>query len=186
MGMNFRAEAMAGCVLTVRPDRHGFRAYLALPGTLESKDGKLTATSRLFQPVRLAEWPRSVTDSPIRVVGRSVPPGRVSVHLDRMGVRIETVAGVEVPARAVSRPAIFGAIQQTPDGTLLIHGPEGPTIGGYDVLAVVARSDLNRIAQLVPGQEIQFEQVTLDRASQLFCDESERLARIVERIRLAG
>lgn len=80
---------------------------------------------------------------------------RVSSQLDRSGIRLTgppVDAGEEIP----SEPTCVGAIQATPSGTLIVLGPDGPTIGGYPIVAVVADRDLDRLAQLEPGDEVLF------------------------------
>jgi biotin-dependent carboxylase-like uncharacterized protein len=74
---------------------------------------------------------------------------------DRSGYRL-TGAHVQ-PARAAdarSEPACVGAVQLTPDGTLIVLMPDGPTVGGYPKIAVVATAELPRLAQLTPGERV--------------------------------
>lgn len=68
---------------------------------------------------------------------------------------------------AKSEPSVFGAIQSTPDGTLLIHGPDGPTIGGYKKVGVVCQADLSRIGQLRIGEIVNFVPITLEEARKI-------------------
>jgi allophanate hydrolase subunit 2 len=53
---------------------------------------------------------------------------------------------------------------------LIIVGPEGPTIGGYPVVGVVCSADLDRVGQLVPGQIVDFQPITLDEARALLAE----------------
>ncbi len=46
---------------------------------------------------------------------------------------------------------VTGAIQVPPDGLPLVLGPDRPTTGGYPVVAVVVDADLDRLAQVAPG-----------------------------------
>lgn len=76
---------------------------------------------------------------------------RVSNQSSRMGVRLDSdIAGIveEFP----SEPATVGAVQLTPSGQLVILGPDGPTVGGYPKVAMVWERDLDRVAELKPGQ----------------------------------
>lgn len=64
----------------------------------------------------------------------------VGARSDRTGARLE---GGRVPSRsaeASSRPMVVGAIQVPPDGAPIVLGPDGPTTGGYPVVAVLAAS----------------------------------------------
>lgn len=79
---------------------------------------------------------------------------------NRVGIRLSG-ADFSSPAMSKSEPSVFGAIQSTPDGTLLIHGPDGPTIGGYKKIGVVCQADLARLGQLRIGETIALSPVTL-------------------------
>lgn len=79
--------------------------------------------------------------------------GTVSPQSDRRGVRLMGV-GRPHPLELPSRPTVPGAIQVTPDGTAIVLGPDGPTIGGYPVAGYVDREGMNRIAQARPGEQV--------------------------------
>jgi 5-oxoprolinase (ATP-hydrolysing) subunit C len=53
-----------------------------------------------------------------------------------------------------SEPACVGAVQLTPDGTLIVLMPDGPTVGGYPKIAVVASAELPRLVQRTPGESV--------------------------------
>jgi biotin-dependent carboxylase-like uncharacterized protein len=82
----------------------------------------------------------------------------VSPTSDRVGVRLEGPAlrrrdpATELP----SEPMVTGALQVPPDGHPVLLGPDHPTTGGYPVIAVVMDSDLDRWAQVRPGDEVRF------------------------------
>ncbi|MFQ3588135.1 MAG: biotin-dependent carboxyltransferase family protein [Fimbriimonadaceae bacterium] len=82
----------------------------------------------------------------------------VSHLADRVGIRLDgprLFGAVERP----SEPACVGAVQVTPSGQAIVLGPDGPTIGGYPKIAVVASDHLPWLGQLVPGQGVRFEPV---------------------------
>ena len=91
---------------------------------------------------------------------------KVLHNSNRVGIRL---SGAEFasPAMSKSEPSVFGAIQSTPDGTLLIHGPDGPTIGGYKKVGVVCQADLSRIGQLRIGEIVNFVPITLEEARKI-------------------
>lgn len=167
LGVGIRATAEAGSQLTVRPGGPGFRSYLSLPGLRVLCGGEIRCDERTGRSIRLSGAPEP-TSPVIRTVGDHVPSGQVSIHLDRMGVRVHTNVGRGPDQLAESRPVVFGAVQQSPDGNLLIHGPDGPTIGGYSVLGVVARVDADRIAQLAPGDLVEFRAISREDAREAF------------------
>lgn len=108
-------------------------------------------------PIRLAvhQGPRwDWFADPARLIGS---PWRVSADLDRVGVRLAgpslaRAVGKELPSEGIVR----GAVQVPPSGQPLIFLADHPVTGGYPVIAVVADRDTDAVAQLVPGQTIQF------------------------------
>jgi antagonist of KipI len=60
-----------------------------------------------------------------------------------------------------------GAIQLPPTGQPIVLMPDAPTVGGYPVPAVIARSDRHISGQLRPGDEIAFEWIDEDEARRL-------------------
>jgi biotin-dependent carboxylase-like uncharacterized protein len=53
-----------------------------------------------------------------------------------------------------SEGAVRGAIQVPPNGLPVILGPDHPVTGGYPVIGVVADRDVDRVAQMRPGQHV--------------------------------
>ncbi len=80
-----------------------------------------------------------------------------SRRADRVGVRLE---GRPLPvthrAEAPSRPMGVGAIQVPPDGAPIVLGPDGPTTGGYPVVAVIASFDRGRFFAYPPDKPVTF------------------------------
>ncbi len=58
-----------------------------------------------------------------------------------------------------STPVVVGSIQLPPSGQPIVTMNDGPTVGGYPVIAVVHADDLSWLAQTPPGRDIYF---TLD------------------------
>ncbi|MDR5683636.1 MAG: 5-oxoprolinase subunit PxpB [Armatimonadota bacterium] len=81
----------------------------------------------------------------------------VSAHSDRSGYRLEGPAVEHTgPSEILSEAMVVGAVQVPPDGQPIVLMPDGPTTGGYPVLAVVAERDLGRLAQRRPGERVEF------------------------------
>lgn len=82
---------------------------------------------------------------------------RVAASSDRTGLRL---GGPAVPvARRGELPSegmVPGAVQIPPDGQPIVLLRNHPTTGGYPVAAVVAESDLDRLAQARPGTAVRF------------------------------
>jgi urea carboxylase len=81
-----------------------------------------------------------------------------------------------------SEPSCVGAVQITPDGTPIVLGPDGPTIGGYPKIAVVCSADIWKLAQLRPGQRIAFERIELEEPRQLSLAREKWLKRTSEEL----
>ena len=60
-----------------------------------------------------------------------------------------------------------GAIQLPNGGNPILLMADHQTAGGYPVVATVASPDLPIAAQLKPGDELRFEEVTIDHALRL-------------------
>lgn len=89
---------------------------------------------------------------------------RVAAASDRRGVRL---AGAAIPyggASLLSQGVLPGAIQVPPDGQPIVLGWDGPVTGGYPVIAGVISADWSRLAQLKPGDQVEFETIDVERA----------------------
>lgn len=73
---------------------------------------------------------------------------------DRVGLRLD---GPPVPRRPGELPSAgmpLGAVQVPPDGRPVVFLADHPTTGGYPVVGVVDPADLDRCAQLLPGDVV--------------------------------
>jgi len=81
----------------------------------------------------------------------------VSPQSDRSGYRLE---GPRIPhagpGEILSQGMIPGAVQVPPDGQPIVLMRDGPTTGGYPVLAVIPEEELGRFAQYGPGEVVRF------------------------------
>ncbi len=156
----------------------GARTYVALVGGIARVGNDLhSQATKVVRNRALIDLPSSLHARPIRVLaGPEATPQhfealcsvayRVSLDSSRMGVRLEGPSLPTLPEMH-SKPVIPGTVQLTNAGLPIVLGVDGPTIGGYPRLAIVASADLDRVAQLRPGDAIRFEAVTLDEASAL-------------------
>ncbi|MHA6786003.1 5-oxoprolinase subunit PxpB [Pseudonocardia saturnea] len=76
---------------------------------------------------------------------------------DRVGMRLEgpplkRLDRGELPSEGMVR----GAIQVPPGGEPVLFGADHPVTGGYPVVAVVLDADVDRAAQVRPGQQVRF------------------------------
>ncbi len=103
-------------------------------------------------------------------------------HSDRMGLRF---AGARLERRAgapelVSSPLAPGAVQVPPDGQPIVLMADAQTIGGYPKIAHVISVDLPLLAQLRPGDTVQFSEVSMDEAHRLWHAREHALALLRE------
>lgn len=149
------ARVVDGAVLPVGRTRH------PMPGVDEA-----AVAEPAPGPVRLQVTPGPRLDR-FGEVGWAALLGtrwQVSADSDRVGVRLvggglspETAwRGAELPSEGVLR----GAVQVPPSGRPVVFLADHPVTGGYPVIAYVAdgdeRSDVDRLAQVRPGQEVTF------------------------------
>ena len=75
---------------------------------------------------------------------------------DRVGMRLTgTPLEHRWPDRQLpSEGATRGAIQVPPNGLPVILGPDHPVTGGYPVIGVLTDDDIDRVAQIRPGQHV--------------------------------
>jgi biotin-dependent carboxylase-like uncharacterized protein len=75
---------------------------------------------------------------------------------DRVGMRLTgTPMRYRDPDRQLpSEGATRGAIQVPPNGLPVILGPDHPVTGGYPVAGVIVDADIDKVAQIRPGQAV--------------------------------
>lgn len=107
---------------------------------------------------------------------------RVTPQCDRMGIRLE---GPKIERRSdveesiISEGLISGAIQVPGDGKPIIILTELVT-GGYTKIATVISEDLQKAAQLKPGNHVRFKPVSIEEAHLLWREQEERLREFKE------
>lgn len=107
---------------------------------------------------------------------------------DRMGYRLEgTKLSTREPIEMISESVSYGTIQVPPDGNPIILMADCQTTGGYPKIAQVASVDLPLLAQMMPGQTVRFELISLDAAQALYLASERELCGIrAAAIRLAA
>lgn len=184
LACNGRLVVSAGGRLRLGPARRGVRVYIAVPGgfaarkVLGSSAGLSVSKDEVLTPVsedgpaahaRLREAPATLFQRKFRFL-----PGpqrdlfnleafcsqsfKVALDSDRRGIRLHGSLKGAVD-EIVSEPTCLGCIQVTPSGTVIVLGPDGPTIGGYPKIGVVVDEELDSLGQLSPGADISFEAI---------------------------
>lgn len=105
-------------------------------------------------PLRLVPGPEA-DDATLELLARSTYV--VSAQSDRTGTRLEGPCAASPPRddQAVSRPMIFGVLERTPSG-LVVLGPDHPTTGGYPRVAVLAAADRDAFFAVPVGGKVRF------------------------------
>ncbi|MFC0560253.1 5-oxoprolinase subunit C family protein [Halalkalibacter alkalisediminis] len=93
----------------------------------------------------------------------------VTPQSDRMGYRLsgdplELTHSFEMISEAVS----LGTIQVPPDGNPIILLADRQTTGGYPRIGQVASVDISLLAQVKPGERIQFKEVSVQEAEETY------------------
>jgi len=88
---------------------------------------------------------------------------------DRMGIRLsghnlENIINTNIKSEGLVR----GTIQVPAGGNPIIMLSDHGTIGGYPKIGVVISADLDRVGQLTPGSVINFKEVSLEEAQNIF------------------
>jgi antagonist of KipI len=82
---------------------------------------------------------------------------------DRMGYRLVGPAiAHRGDAARPSAPVCAGAVQIPAGGRPIVLMADGPTVGGYPVIAVVCSADLPVVAQRGPGDTLRFRAMTVE------------------------
>ncbi|HSS94616.1 MAG TPA: biotin-dependent carboxyltransferase family protein [Candidatus Dormibacteraeota bacterium] len=94
-------------------------------------------------------------------------PFKVSREADRMGYRLEGPKLITSGEELLSFGLTTGAVQVPHGGQPILLMADHQTAGGYPVVAGVVSASIPIAAQLVPGDELRFAEITLERARQL-------------------
>jgi antagonist of KipI len=120
-----------------------------------------------FTTLRFTRY-RGVASAPALMIRQFMgQEWRVTLHSDRIGIRIEPDGGVGLAARtreSASLGVVRGAIQVPPGGNPVILSADHQTTGGYPLLGVVAQADWPILAQLQPGDSLRFVEISREEA----------------------
>ncbi len=112
---------------------------------------------------------------------------RVSPQSDRMGYRLQ---GPPIKhsgdADIISEPIARGAIQVPGDGLPILLLWDAQVSGGYTKIANVISADLDRVAQVMPGESLHFQAVTLEVAHEALREESAHFERVQKSVEEQG
>lgn len=107
---------------------------------------------------------RLTTESRAALLGTAFAVSRSS---NRMGYRLDGPP-LEAPGQELlSFQLVAGAVQLPAGGQPILLMADHQTAGGYPVVAVVVSASLPVAAQLAPGDEVRFQEVTLGQAVEM-------------------
>ncbi|KYO66975.1 biotin-dependent carboxyltransferase family protein [Thermovenabulum gondwanense] len=104
----------------------------------------------------------------------------ISKDSDRMGLRLE---GPEIKAKKhdiITDGLVPGAVQVPANGKPIVMLKDAQTTGGYVKIATLISPDLDRLAQLKPGDRIKFKAVTVEEAHKILAQTEEKIRIIKE------
>jgi len=91
----------------------------------------------------------------------------VSLDTNEMGMRLESTNKLEIKLDSmISEAVATGSIQLTSDGPIILL-KHRQTIGGYPRIYCVISSDVDLLAQRMPGQMLKFKRITIEEAWQV-------------------
>lgn len=106
----------------------------------------------------------------------------ITTQSDRMGYRLE---GPELPLRAplemISEASPLGTVQVPPSGRPIILMADHQTTAGYPVIAQVSLVDAARVAQLKPGDRLDFRLISQEEGERLYIE----MEQCMENIKIA-
>jgi antagonist of KipI len=135
-----------------------------------------TAVSRaVLRVIRGADWNRFEENAQKALFGENFS---ATAEADRMGVRFD---GPELnrsdAGDLISEAVTPGTVQIPPNGKPILLLGDCQTIGGYPKIAHVISSDLSIAAQLRPGDQLRFSEVSLSTAHELLLTRERELKR---------
>ena len=103
-------------------------------------------------------------------------PFAVTAEADRMGYRLQGPQLQQLTETELLSSAVaFGTVQVPAGGQPIVLMADHQTTGGYPRLAQVISADFPALAQVRPGQDIRFQEVSLAEAQALYLAQEARL-----------
>jgi antagonist of KipI len=127
-------------------------------------------------PIRLLMGPQEDYFTPRGIATLLNATYRISPQSDRQACRTE---GPEIEIAKgpgiITDPIPPGAVQVPGDGKPIILLRDAQTTGGYAKIATVAQVDMDRLGQMMPGDEVRFQRISRKTSIDLLVEEKCRL-----------
>ncbi|MBS4210250.1 biotin-dependent carboxyltransferase family protein [Bacillus sp. FJAT-50079] len=98
---------------------------------------------------------------------------------NRMGYRL---SGWPIPfqhnRQLITEGTAFGSIQIPPNGQPIILMADRQPTGGYPKIGEVIQHDLNRLSQMRPGDQVQFQEISLEEAQNILLADHRLLLKV--------
>ena len=108
----------------------------------------------------------------------------ITSEADRMGYRLDgPIIEHKNGADIISDGIVFGSVQVPGGGLPIIMMSDRGTTGGYTKIATVVTPDLNVLAQMAPGTRLNFKEVDVYQAHQIYKDNEAKIQEIKEFIK---
>jgi len=108
-------------------------------------------------------------------------PYKVSPQSDRMGSRLSgTLLRLTRPLELISEATVFGTVQVPPDGSPIVLMADRQSAGGYPKIGYVLSADLPKVAQLLPGESLRFQEASQVEAERSWRTFKTRLSEVCE------
>jgi antagonist of KipI len=109
----------------------------------------------------------------------------VTTQADRMGYRLTGPAlTLKSPKELLSTAVTFGTVQVPAQGQPIVLMADHQTTGGYPRIAQVITADLPILAQVQPGQQLRFQEISLAEAYQLYFRQEQKMNQLKTTIAL--
>ena len=147
-----------------------------LPERLNWSLSRSMFTSLNSQVIRVIKGPEFDLFQEKSIADLLIKEFSISNAADRMGYQLEgPLLQLKTNKEMLSSAVAFGTVQVTAQGSPVILMADHQTTGGYPRILQVLSVDLGKLAQLSPGQLIQFEMLTLKQAQKLLTARTEEI-----------
>lgn len=111
----------------------------------------------------------------------------VTPQSDRMGYRLQGERlEMKEPKELLSEAVAFGTVQVPSEGNPIVLLADRQTTGGYPKIAQIATVDLPLMAQIKPGDRIYFQEISHQKAQQLYLLREKQIKQLKWGISLMG
>ncbi|MGI8619693.1 MAG: biotin-dependent carboxyltransferase family protein [Gemmatimonadaceae bacterium] len=131
-------------------------------------DAKPAPPGTGLRPIRVIEGPNTAAFSRKFRESFWASEFTVSPSSNRTGYRLDREPRRDPQGGgATSEPACVGAIQVANGAGAIVLMADGPTVGGYPKIGVVASVDIPALAQRIPGDVVSFERIDAGEAQRI-------------------